>query len=478
MKYIIDKNVYITLKKAADEAVNFFANKSEEELAELNDAIDKAADNQHKMGWVPNSVPLVFIENEKDEDGNPVGLRPMTLGEILKVGPDAVRDDGSAIVAFIRDDWKLPRFSHEEQEGWLAAGILAQKGFPKPYLIHMDKWREYYPPIREISKVENELRDEVAELKDAGYTDEEIAEKEAELEAMEEERKSLNCLKYETYRNRYIRHEGAYPFTIVYPDEDATFEEAFENSILGLRVATFNKWCAEMEEERLSRAVEGTVLNVTDVEEADRRMERWLEEHKTLEAEDTKIAREGKVVIDAVSGELKTIGGMSVEEQLVEEFRVKVNKILREYPTVFGYQVLSDENEEGSLRRGWGAIVQMGFLPENYKEREDIKANRSLWNDFVRNGKGEPATIWTVFTRTAYLVGEGLSLAKYLAMTGASLKEWQRFCRKQRKDADEAVEKAGAFAAWRAAVKATEEAKKAKAEKAKAEEERLASAPF
>lgn len=479
-KYVISKEVYTSIVKAAEKAKKFFANLSEEDKVTLAERIFAAADNENRSGWVDNSVPLVFVENEKNEDGTAVGLRPMTAAEILKVGPDAIRADGSAIVAFIRDDWKLPRFSHDDKEGWQAAAILNQKGFKKPYLVRTEVWNKYYEPIRSMIQEEGTRRDELAELVEKGAPEKEVEDLKKVIKDMADARLAQNCLKFGTFEYWYNRRGGDYPFVITFPEGANSFDEAFANSVLGLRACEFSAWKEKFKDRMLERAKEAgdTYRDVTDVEEANRRMEVWLEEHKTLKAEEEKVRRNGKTFVDAATGKVVTIGGMSQEEVLIEAFKNEMNRTIRFYENVFGFTFLNEENEKGSDHHGWGEIVSSGYLPSDYKAKQAILCDRSRWKEFVPTQSGKPATIWSVFYKTGYLVGEGLPLRLYLAMTGASLKEWKNFVNAPRKQEERKAENAGAFDAWKALLEANKGKKKAAAAKAKADAIRLADAPF
>ncbi len=479
-KYVISKEVYTSIVKAAEKAKKFFANLTAEERKALVERITVAANNDDHIGWVANSVPLIFVQNEKNDNGKAIGLRPMTVEELLKVGPEAVREDGSAIFASVRDSWKVPRFRHNDQKGWLAAANLTEKGFPKPYLVRTDIWEQYYAPIRPLRQEEGEKRDELERAQKEGAPKNVLEKLEKEIEDFDKRVKAMNCLRFSTFNYWMTRKGGDYPFNVVFPEGCTNYDEAYMNSILGLRASEFSAWKKKFEEAMLERAKEAGEIykDVTDVEEADRRMERWLEEHKTLEAEDEGVRRNGKTFVDATTGKVVTLGGMTKEECLIEAFKQKMNKVIRYNENVFGFEYLSEENERGSDHAGWGAIVRMGYLPSDYNEREAILANRSRWHEFVPNKEGKPANIWTLFSATGSLVGEGLPLQKYLAMTGTTLKEWNRFVSAKDKREKAKAENKGAFDAFLALEKANNAKANEKAVKAKADAVRLADAPF
>ena len=169
---------------------------------------------------------------------------------------------------------------------------------------------------------------------------------------------------------------------------------------------------------------------------------------------------------------------MTKEELLVEAFKNEMNRTIRFYENVFGFTFLSEENEKGSDHHGWGEIVSSGYLPSDYEAKKAILNDRSRWKEFVPNQSGKPATIWSVFYKTGYLVGEGLPLRLYLAMTGASLKEWKNFINAPKKQEERKAENAGAFDAWKTLLEANKSKKQAAAKKAKADAVRLADAPF
>jgi len=479
-KYVISKEVYTSIVKAAEKAKKFFANLTTKDREALIERIKVAANNDAHVGWVANSVPLIFVKNEKDKDGNPIGLRPMTVEELLKVGPEAVKEDGSAIFASVRDSWKVPRFRHEDQNGWLAAANLTEKGFPKPYLVRTNIWEKYYAPIRPLRQEEGEKRDELERAQKERAPKSVIEKLNAEINDLDKKVKAMNCLQYDTFNYWVTRRGGDYPFNVVFPEGCCNFDEAYMNTIIGLRANEFMAWKKRFEETMLERAKEAgeTYRDITDVEEADRRLERWLESHKTLEAEDEKIRRNGRTYVNGSTGEVVHEGGMTLEETLIEAFKQKMNKVIRYNENIFGFQYLNEENERGSDHAGWGDIIRLGYLPSDYNEREAIRADRSRWKDYVPNKKGEPANIWTLFSYTGNLVGEGLPLQKYLAMTGTTLKEWNRFCAGKNRKEKEKAESKDAFEAFLALEGANNAKAKEKAAKAKADAVRLADAPF
>lgn len=389
------------------------------------------------------NFPVKFVE---DNGNGEEFIGPMDLGDIMRSGlvktkkgkksvktPKARilhnrKPNKKGLVAFAATDWDLPADYSEENYNLLMAGNIIKKGMD-PSKVDEEEWVAYYTPINEVSKSINELR---MELSPAAarfgicLTPAERAEKENELEELQEKRKGLNCLRPSTFLKWSEWTGNTPPYSY-----DGT-EESLYSSCLKVRLDFFRS--EEQAKFRKERMTEMAMVMLQENDEnwrnrpdADNLRLSFDAQKRTKEAED-------KAAIDEATSQREWLFNRFANRvsAWMSKQGVFAGETLDEYnaPSRLAHEDLSKRGtwEEGKVvgfrandHRGWGELIRPRLVAG--WDKKTVMASPSCWTKYALTKEGVPMTVNGFILMTLEYLTMGMAIEDYLECTGVSRNE-------------------------------------------------------
>lgn len=391
------------------------------------------------------NFPIKFVE---DNGNGKEFIGPMDLGDILRSGL-AKSEAKKALVAFAATDWDLPADYSEENYNFLMAGNVIKKGMD-PSKVDEGEWVAYYTPINEVSKAINELRMELSPAAvrfGVCLTPAERAQKEKELEELQEKRKGLNCLRPTTFLkwSEWMGNTPPYCY-------DGT-EEGLYSSCLKLRLDEFNS--EDARKFRREKMTEMAILMLQENEggwreraDADNLRLSFDAQKRTKEAED-------KVAVDEATSQREWIINLFANNISAWMTVQKVfnGEKLDEYnaPSRNAQEDVSKRGtwEEGKVigfkandHRGWGELIRPRLVAG--WDKKVVYADPSSWGKYALTKEGKPMTVNGFILMTLEYLRKGMTVEDYLECTGVSYKELMYVVNNSNKSAERSERRMGA----------------------------------
>lgn len=425
-KLVIESNALASAKALAKKAYNAWRAISPKEKELLK---AKLTEESKKYDYEPYftsliDFPIKFVD-DNGEGEECIG--PFDLGDILRSGL-AKEGTKKSLVAFAATDWDLPADYSEENAAFLQAGNVIKKGMD-PSKVDKEEWMAYYAPINEVTRTINELRMELSPAAarfGMALSLTEKAEKEKELEALQEKRKGLNCLRPSTFLKWSEWTGNTPPYSY-----DGT-EEGLYSSCLKVRLDFFRS--EEQTKFRKERMTEMAILMLQENEGGWRNRADADNLRLSFDAQKRTKEAENKAAIDKAT---------SQREWLFARFANNISAWMS-HQTVFAGETLDEYNapsraahEDLSKRGTWEEGKVIGFRANDHRgwgetlrprlvagwDKKAVEANPSCWVKYALTSKGKPMTVNGFILMTMEYLTMGMCIEDYLECTGVSRKE-------------------------------------------------------